>query len=576
MMQTHQQGKVGVGKQRTRIFSIIVALIMLLGATLALAGTRIIPTKAATSSYPYATMPCVWPPYATNGPKAYKYQNAWCKLVDKKTGKIVSYDDWGTIPGNSTNASEIDPVYGYAYRNCTDYVAWKLSTLGVKPQLYKGLGNAKDWANPPSTNHLTVNGTPAVGSAAVKTSGTFGHVAFVEKISKDSKGNTILTVSEFNEYFDGNYDTRTGTLAALGFSKFVHFEKYETGSPTPTPTPPPTDDQLNGVAVVTSNDVWAVGARHATETPQTLVEHWNGSSWNVVPSPSSGANDNVLSSVAAVSASDIWAVGYATDSNSNTSTLVEQWNGSTWNIVSSPSPGELHGIAVVSANDIWAVGGYYTQTLIEHWDGSSWSVVPSPDPGPTGNSLSSVAAVSASDVWAVGSYWDNTGSIQTQIEHWDGSTWTVIPSPNPGDQDMLYGASMISASDVWAVGVYWGNTDSTAHQLAEHWDGSTWNVVPSTESTVDSLHPFSSVAAVSANDVWAVDNVIEHWGGSSWDMVLSAGAGTGADGSDLSSVAVLSANDIWAVGALGSTDSSQTLIEHWDGSSWSVVPSPNP
>src|SRR5690349_7228796 len=105
-MVTHQQGKVGAGKLRTRMFSIIVVLMMLMGATITLAGTRILPTKAATSSYPYASMPCVWPPYATDGPKAYKYQNAWCKLVDKKTGKVLQYDDWGTIRDNNSNSSE--------------------------------------------------------------------------------------------------------------------------------------------------------------------------------------------------------------------------------------------------------------------------------------------------------------------------------------------------------------------------------------------------------------------------------------------------------------------------------------
>ena len=39
----------------------------------------------------------------------------------------------------------------------------------------------------------------------------------------------------------------------------------------------------------------------------------------------------------------------------------------------------------------------------------------------------------------------------------------------------------------------------------------------------------------------------------------------------LSSVAVRAANDVWAAGAADSA----TLIEHWDGKVWRVVPSPN-
>jgi hypothetical protein len=46
-----------------------------------------------------------------------------------------------------------------------------------------------------------------------------------------------------------------------------------------------------------------------------------------------------------------------------------------------------HGIAASGPNDIWAVGyeetsSYVPQTLIEHWDGHSWSVVPSPNKDP--------------------------------------------------------------------------------------------------------------------------------------------------------------------------------------------------
>src|SRR5439155_19136468 len=117
-MRTHQQGKVGAGKLRTRMFSLIIVLVMLLGATITLA--RIVPAKADTGDYPYVNMPCVWPPYATTG------TGNWCKEVNKK-GKIISDYDWGTIHNNNTGRSELSP-YGYDYRNCTDYVAWKVAS----------------------------------------------------------------------------------------------------------------------------------------------------------------------------------------------------------------------------------------------------------------------------------------------------------------------------------------------------------------------------------------------------------------------------------------------------------------
>src|SRR5207249_767545 len=92
------------------------------------------------------------------------------------------------------------------------------------------------------------------------------------------------------------------------------------------------------------------------------------------------------------------------------------------------------GVATISANDVWAVGSYDDasspeQTLVERWNGSSWEVVSSPNTGSASNHLYGVAAVSANDVWAVG-YYDNGTTRQTLIEHWDGSSWSIVPSPN--------------------------------------------------------------------------------------------------------------------------------------------------
>ena len=70
-------------------------------------------------------------------------------------------------------------------------------------------------------------------------------------------------------------------------------------------------------------------------------------------------------------------------------------------------------MAAIAANDVWVAGYYfpgsYAQTLIEHWDGTSWSVVPSPNGCCT---LRGVAAVAANDVWAVG----NQGGPFTLVE----------------------------------------------------------------------------------------------------------------------------------------------------------------
>jgi hypothetical protein len=99
------------------------------------------------------------------------------------------------------------------------------------------------------------------------------------------------------------------------------------------------------------------------------------------------------------------------------------------------------------------------QTLIEHWDGTSWTVVSSPNRNGSStngnNLLSGIAAVSATDIWAVGYTTDpTTGFQRTLTEHWDGTTWSAIASPNAtaSGSDTLAGASALAGGTVVAVG----------------------------------------------------------------------------------------------------------------------------
>jgi len=101
-----------------------------------------------------------------------------------------------------------------------------------------------------------------------------------------------------------------------------------------------------------------------------------------------------------------------------------------WLIVASPNGprqvNELHGVSALSANDIWAVGsgviGDESATATLHWNGTRWSVIPSPNVGPeVDNSLTGVAAVSSDDIWAVGTQQPtNLTDPSALILHWNG------------------------------------------------------------------------------------------------------------------------------------------------------------
>ncbi len=178
---------------------------------------------ADTLTYPYASKPCIWAPYASSG---------------SGTGWCADYD-FGDVPNDATNTNVLSP-YGYYYRNCTDYTAWKVSALGVSPEHYKGLGNAKDWVAQAPAHGLAVDSVPAVGSVGVSTTGVYGHTAFVEAVNPDGYPAGIIEVTQFNYAGDGNYSDVFGTAAMFGLSGFIHFEVYETPlAPPPAPAAVP-------------------------------------------------------------------------------------------------------------------------------------------------------------------------------------------------------------------------------------------------------------------------------------------------------------------------------------------------
>jgi hypothetical protein len=208
--------------------------------------------------------------------------------------------------------------------------------------------------------------------------------------------------------------------------------------------------------------------------------------------------------------------------------------------------GGLGGVAFTSARNAWAVGAteFAQATLIEHWDGTAWKVVPSPDGSVwrrvanrnrrimPGSWLSGVAATSATDVWAIGGRWSGDAA-RTLILHWDGTAWQPVASPSPGGSS---GNSYVSAVAVTSPASAWA--------VGEYYDGTAYR------------------------------GLVLHWNGDRWRQVRSPNPGPAVD---LSAVAATSPASAWAVGSYCATCSGheyQALIEHWDGTGWRRVTSP--
>jgi hypothetical protein len=218
----------------------------------------------------------------------------------------------------------------------------------------------------------------------------------------------------------------------------------------------------------------AVGSYSTASTDKLLAQRWNGSSWSniAIPTPA-GAFLAVLSGVSCTSATTCRAAGgyiAGTGPELVIKPLVENWNGTSWSTVATPNVGSpsfaaLNAVTCTSATDCTAVGfsvpsgPAFGKTLVEHWNGTSWTIVPSPNPGGAfDSSLDAVSCTSAANCYAVGSYATETAT-KTLVEHWDGSTWAIQASPNPSNssQAALSGVSCPGPAKCFAVGAYGAN-----------------------------------------------------------------------------------------------------------------------
>ncbi len=220
--------------------------------------------------------------------------------------------------------------------------------------------------------------------------------------------------------------------------------------------------------------------------------HWDGGRWNsvaftypaappaapnLVPYPTTAG----FFAVAAVGADTAYVVHTTSDGGSGSTTFMR------CNSQSCIGDGGVYAIIRAisgrSAEDVWAVGGGNTNVTstfyswISHRTAAGWQMVPVPDIG----GLSGVVAITATDVWAVSEDQRTGGGIL----HWDGTTWTQVPSPAGA-----YAVAGRAGNDVWAVG-----------RVIQHWDGTAWRVVSSSSGGLNGVSPSA------ADDVWAVGSL---------------------------------------------------------------------
>jgi hypothetical protein len=232
------------------------------------------------------------------------------------------------------------------------------------------------------------------------------------------------------------------------------------------------NDSLQAIAGVGPNDVWAAGDDFSTTGAggiQLLFVHFDGTSWKAVTSPSSPGAFQFANSLTTIGSNDAWAVG--SDEGGNSTTLAVHWNGAQWRIVPTPNLmdgsvplNRLTSVTAITSTNVFA-SGYednvnqknFRKPYVLHWNGSVWSLVVLPNAGTEGTRLNGITRLSATDVWTVGQRQENDGAILSYMARFNGTTWSIVPSPDPGELGPIVDTSLEATTSagsgvVWALG----------------------------------------------------------------------------------------------------------------------------
>ncbi len=240
----------------------------------------------------------------------------------------------------------------------------------------------------------------------------------------------------------------------------------------------PTTATLYGVAPVSPDEAWAVGA------DGTFLHEISGT-WTLLP-PAPTLYSSFYD-VAMRTPSDGYAVGDG---------MIAHWNGSAWSLVATPATALL-GVTLLPDGTAWAVGA---QGAIWHEVNGLWTGQPHPDFG----TLYSVAFDSPTHGWAVGGSLGQGGLPAVAVEY-SGGAWVDRSQSLPDYTPTLTDLVLTGVGEGWAV--------SPVGQLLHLHDG-VWSLAP-----VSDYPRLLSIAAEAGGETLAVGYQAAHQVGGVWSSV---------------------------------------------------------
>ena len=544
-------------------------------------------------------------------------------------------------------------------------------------------------SNSDTTHNYQIVSTACLSSTSCVAVGSYTDSSgYSQTLIEDFNGSSWSEISSVvdasstaNNYFNS---VACGTTVCWAVGDYVDgggysqplADEFSSGSWSTTLTYPAStsssqQNYLDGVTCSSDSSCWAVGV-YVNSVDKTFSEQLSSGTWSISYPNNYGTDNSLFVSISCMSSTACFAAGYYENSSGYWQTLIESLSSTTWGVAQSPwnidstNNNQLLGISCVSGtNDCWAAGTYYNSygnVLILQYNGTGWSYVSTPNTPSTWNLVNGVTCASTTDCMAVGENCPNStctsGTDQTEVEQWDGTSWYLaVPSDSSSTADnALKGVGCVpgaSPDDCLAVG-YYDDSSGDTQPMAEQYGGpvqapvaqaAEWpqaaavgdvsmSSAPAAQSTIvgavntesgalyrqcsdisipsrgvnldlkrsyNSTLPSTSgnsdyplaTTCVSSSDCWAVgyfctaiaggqcstgsyaQTLIEQYNGTSWSTVPAPNEGSGVN-NQLRAVTCTSSTNCWATGTyVNSSGYNQPLIEEYNGTDWSIATDPS-
>lgn len=267
------------------------------------------------------------------------------------------------------------------------------------------------------------------------------------------------------------------------------------------------------------------------------VEHWDGTKFALMDS--GVPNTSALSDITCLTPSDCLMVG--TSYGANRSPLIDQWNGSAWKPVTTPSVTDdawLTAIGCSSSTNCLAVGAQQPTTKTQHafaerWNGHTWAVTHIPAPsGQSQDELLGVQCPSAHLCVVIGDE-NEIAKPRAFSETWNGTSWRIqsMPAPNSGSLTDAHDLTCPSKTDCFTAGYAQANQGAPytrALPLIYRWNGTRWTITKLPATVTNHVHVLSDMTCPSMTSCVAVG--FDHnaagtyvpaaiqWDGTAWSL----------------------------------------------------------